>query len=143
MEKTSGTNPKDLITEQSKLRQEITLLFDEWKAMETIYRAEVKKKRSKYTPEEMADRNNTLHLFLQEIQGVKEMQRSGYVKSGGTGKGYEAVRQVDMADSELFRKPKDGETRQGGVHGRRNLDMSDQQRNQLQLIKDRDAELVS
>lgn len=143
MEKTSGTNPKDLITEQSKLRQEMVLLLDEWKAMETIYRAEVKKKRSKYTPEEMADRNNTLQLFFQEIQGIKEVQRSGYVKSGGMGKGYEAVRQVDMADSELFRKPKGGESRTSGVHGGRNLDMTDQHRQQLQMIKNRDAELVS
>ena len=58
MEKTSGTNPKELITEQSKLRGEMANLMEEWKAMEAIYRNEAKKKRSKYTPEEMQDRNN-------------------------------------------------------------------------------------
>ena len=58
-------------------------------------------------------------------------------------KGYEAVRQADISESEAFRKPRDGEAmRQSGVHGKRNLDMSDQHRMQLQVIKDRDAELV-
>lgn len=59
-------------------------------------------------------------------------------------KGYEAVRQADISESEAFRKPREGEAmRQGGVHGKRNLDMSDQHRMQLQVIKDRDAELVN
>ena len=63
MEKMSGTNPKDLITEQSKLRQEMVLLMDEWKAMEGIYKSEVKKKRSKYSPEEMSERCHSIQLY--------------------------------------------------------------------------------
>jgi hypothetical protein len=139
MEKSSGTNPKDLITEQSKLRQEMVLLMDEWKAIEALYRAEAKKKRSKYSAEEMLDRNNTLQQLFVEIQAIKDVQRSGYVKSGPA-KGYEAVRQADMSEAEMFRK-RDGDGQRYGVHGQRNNNMSDDHRQKLELINKKDQEI--
>lgn len=139
LERTSSTNPKDLITEQSKLRQEMNVLMDEWKALETLYRAEAKKKRSKFSPEELAERSAALQEIFDQIQMIKDLQRSGYVKSRPA-KGYEQVRMADMADAEAFRGGTSGGGRPG-VHGSRNNYMTDQQRQKLELLDTKDKEI--
>jgi len=119
-----SSNPKDLISAQSKLRREVTSLNEEWKTLEGLHRAEAKKKRSKYPSDEMARRKaNTQELF-QKIKSLEEMQRASYVKGYSAPEGYQPVRFAAMEDSEAFRKPKEGEYRPSGVTGSRNNDMT-------------------
>lgn len=65
--------------------------------MDTIYRLESKKKRSKFTPEELSARQRALVELQSEIQSIKEQQRAGYVK------GYKATKLSAMEESEMFR----------------------------------------
>jgi DNA repair ATPase RecN len=60
LEKVPGSNPKELISAQSQVRTEMTALNDEWKELDGLYRNEAKKKRSKFTPEEMSARKAML-----------------------------------------------------------------------------------
>lgn len=113
--------------------------MDEWKALETLYRAEAKKKRSKFSPEELAERSAALQEIFDQIQMIKDLQRSGYVKSRPA-KGYEQVRMADMADAEAFRGGTSGGGRPG-VHGSRNNYMTDQQRQKLELLDTKDKEI--
>ena len=117
----------------------MNVLMDEWKALETLYRAESKKKRSKFSPEELAERSVALQEIFEQIQIIKDLQRSGYVKSRPS-KGYEQVRMADMGDAEAFRGGASGGGRPG-VHGSRNNYMSDQQRQKLELLDNKDKQI--
>ena len=96
LEKNPGSNPKELISEQSKVRSELTLLNEEWKELDLNYRNEAKKRRSKFSPEELEQRQQILNALQMEIQRIKDIQRAGYVK------GYQSVQLDKMEDSELF-----------------------------------------
>lgn len=96
LEKNPGSNPKELISEQSKVRSELAALNEDWKELDLNYRNEAKKRRSKFSPEELAQRQQILGALQDEIQRIKAIQRAGYVK------GYQAVQLDKMEDSELF-----------------------------------------
>ena len=96
LEKTPGSNPKELIGEQSKVRSELAALNEDWKELDLCYRNEAKKKRSKFSPEDLALRQQMLVALQAEIQRIKEIQRAGYVK------GYQSVTMDRMEDSEIF-----------------------------------------
>ena len=70
----SAGNPKELISAQSKIRTELTTLNANWGELDSVHRAEAKKKRSKFTPEEMSNRQQILTALQMEIQNIKEMQ---------------------------------------------------------------------
>eukprot|EP01035_Chromulina_nebulosa_P019369 gene19369-25236_t len=146
LEKSPGSNPKELISAQSKVRTELTAINEDWKELDTLYRNEAKKKRSKLSPEEMKSRQQMIVKLQLEIQGIKEIQRAGYVK------GYQAIVHSTMEDSELF-KPKEftstddpNNTVNGtnplsrGVGPRRGEELTDDHRLQLQKIKERDVQ---
>lgn len=96
LEKTPGSNPKELIGAQSKVRTELTALNNDWKELDNNYRNEAKKKRSKLGPEELAQRQQILTTLQTEIQRIKVIQRAGFVK------GYQGVQMDTMENSELF-----------------------------------------
>ena len=148
LEKSPGNNPKELIIIQSKIRTELTTAQDECKEMELALTHETKKKRSKFSPEEIASRQQMLQRVQVEITCLREIQRAGYVK------GYQAIQMVDMEHHEIF-QPRDngssssssssaaGGNSRPAVTGHRNNDMTDEHRMQLHQIKDRDAKFVS
>jgi DNA repair ATPase RecN len=96
MEKSPGSNPKELIGEQSKVRSELAALNEEWKELDSTYRNEAKKRRSKFSAEELSHRQQILDALQLEIQRIKDIQRAGYIK------GYSGVQMEKMEDSELF-----------------------------------------
>ena len=85
-------------------------LLEQFKVLEGIYNSEAKKKRSKYTKEEMEIRYSELGVLRRNIENIKEAQRSGYV---GTKEGYRKAHLVDMKDSELFNPQKAGQRAAG------------------------------
>ncbi len=152
LERVPGSNPKELITLQSTVRTELSTLGDEWKEIDMIQRIESKKKRSRFTPEEIQRRQQVVIETQNIINNLKDLQRSGYVKQ------YQGYKLVSMEESELFKKrdvetgetkvDKDGNVTKvtspaKGVTGKRNASMTDQHRQQLMLIKERDEKIVS
>ncbi len=147
IEKVPGTNPTEVIKQQSKVRSDQALLNDEWKELDTVYRLETRKKRSKLSPEELAERQSILVRLQLEIREIKEMQRANYVP------GYQMTRIVEMKNSEMFKpttgtdgKPGDTTTAtggRGGISGSRNNNMTEQHAQQLITLRRRDEEIVS
>jgi syntaxin of plants SYP7 len=147
MEKTPGSNPRELITAQSKVRTGLATLADEYRELDQEFKKEAKKRRSKLSPEELAQREQILTSIQTEIQRVKEIQRAGFVQE------YKGVQLKRFEDSELFNSKnhengdekgaEDGDLPRprGVVTGSRNNNMTDQQRVQLQMVKERDAQI--
>lgn len=150
LEKIAGSNPKELITNQSIVRTELVTLSEEWKELDTLYRLESKKKRSRFTPDELQVRGQMVIQLQQMIQNLKDLQRQGFVK------GYQGQRMTTMEDSEMFKKRDiesgmvvdskgtvaNSASQAKGVIGVKNNNMTDLHRQQLVLIRDRDAKIV-
>lgn len=152
LERVPGANPTELITNQSTVRTELNLISEEWKELDTIHRLEKRKKRSRYTQEELDARGMVVYTMQVSIQAIKDSQRSGFVK------GIETKRMVTMEESELFAKRdlesgavgasnagSSGTTGPNGMPtgpriGARNNQMTEQQRGQLMMIRERDQE---
>lgn len=145
LEKSPGSNPKELIAAQSKVRTELSALNEDWKDLDIIYRHEARKKRSKFSPEVLKLRQQMLVQLQMDIQTMRDIQRSGYVK------GYQAVRVATMEESEVFHPKEDENTKSKskkrskgpvGVVSKATEEMTDEHRFQLQRIRERDAEMV-
>jgi hypothetical protein len=152
LERVPGANPTELITNQSTVRTELNLISEEWKELDTIHRLEKRKKRSRYKQEELDARGMVVYTMQVSIQAIKDSQRSGFVK------GIETKRMVTMEESELFAKRdvesgavgasnagSSGTTGPNGMPtgpriGARNNQMTEQQRGQLMMIRERDQE---
>lgn len=153
LEKVPGSNPTELISNQSKVRTELNTLNEEFKELDTLYRLEKKKKRSRFTPQELQAREDKVVFIQTSIQDIKDIQRSGYVKA------YTNNRVMKMEESDMFKKRDiemggavgpDGKsvtpgfkTQASGVVGQRNNQMTDEHRLQLMRLKERDTLIVS
>ncbi|GMI24050.1 hypothetical protein TeGR_g9903 [Tetraparma gracilis] len=105
--------------------------------LDNIYRVEAKKKRSKFTKEELSNQQHLVVSMNDEINKIKELQRGGYVKmAAGSGAGGGGA-VVSMAESSLFTANL-GDGGSGGV-GARGVEMTAAQGAQVQAIKERDA----
>ena len=133
MEKSPGSNPRGIIEGNSKIRTELKTLTDNWTELDTLYKTEAKKKRSKYSKESMAERQQMLVTLRLEIEKIREMQRKGYNKN------YSTVQMSNMENSEMFRGGAAGGA--GGAGGGRNNDMTTDQKAQLQALKMRDQDI--
>lgn len=78
-----GDNVKEGIRMQAEVRGQIRQASDEWSEMGDIYRKEIRKKRSKFSPEELQIQANLVKQVGLEIEKVKEAQIKGY-KQGRT-----------------------------------------------------------
>jgi hypothetical protein len=150
LERIPGTNPKELISVQSSVRNELSSLADEWKEMDMVFRIEKRKKRSRFPEQELTRREQVLVQLQSVIQNLKDLQRQGFVKQ------YQGFKLQSMEESELFkaRDIETGETKTDadgnvmkvtttarGVTGTRNVNMTDDHRQQLMLIKERDQKI--
>lgn len=129
-----GPNAKTAIGTQSEIRKMIAALSEELTQLESMYQTEAKKRKSKWSSEELALRQNIVKQFHSEIQTIKDMQRAGYVP------GLQANQLVRMEDSEMFSKTPTPSSSKA-VFGSRNNDMTDGHRQQLQLVRERDQEI--
>lgn len=137
MEKSPGTNPKGIIEANSKVRTELKTLTENWAELDSLYKTEAKKKRSKYSKESMQERQQILVDLRLEIEKIREMQRKGYNKN------YSTVQMSRMEDSEMFRG---GAAAGGGASGSsggdgRNNNMTSEHKSQLQMLKQRDQQI--
>ncbi|GMH49734.1 hypothetical protein TrLO_g7299 [Triparma laevis f. longispina] len=135
------SDPKDVIRQQSQIREEIRMLTEEWREIDGIYRIEAKKKRSKFTQEELKNQQHTVLQLNEEIKRIQEIQRSGYTKNT-TSSGFTSAGRtvVSMEDSSLFQKGTgDGYTQESTVTSS-SVEMTSSQSAQVQQLKERDQD---
>lgn len=80
-----GDNAKEIIKMQAEMRELIRQAGDEWKELDEIYKKEARKKRSKFTPEELEIQAELVKRLYVEIEKVKEAQMRGYARGRDAG----------------------------------------------------------
>jgi SYP7 family syntaxin len=75
----STTNSKEIIAKQAEVREEVRQAQDEWNELNSLYKSEAKKKRSKFTPEELEIQQTLVQRLSQELEKAKEVQMKGYI----------------------------------------------------------------
>jgi hypothetical protein len=80
-----GDNAKEIIKMQAEIREMIRQAGDEWKELDEIYKKEARKKRSKFTPEELEVQSELVRRLHAEIEKIKEAQMRGYAKGRDAG----------------------------------------------------------
>jgi vacuolar-type H+-ATPase subunit I/STV1 len=77
-----GDNPTQVIKLQAEIREEIRQVQDEWKELDAIYKKEARKKRSKFTPEELETQQQLVQQLYEQIEKVREAQMAGFARGG-------------------------------------------------------------
>ena len=79
----NGNNPMDQIKQKSAIRDETRLVEEEWNEMNTLYKNEAKKKRSKFTTEQLDTQQVLVTRLYNEIEKVKELHMNTYRPAPG------------------------------------------------------------
>ncbi|OQR93910.1 hypothetical protein ACHHYP_02102 [Achlya hypogyna] len=88
-------HPREKIKQQQGIRDDIRLVEEDLTEMTECYEAEAKKKKSKFSPEELAIRKDFLDQYTAELAFIKEQASNAYVKtnpslrSPGAGLGFD------------------------------------------------------
>jgi hypothetical protein len=135
-----GNNPKDMIARQARIREEIRQADDEWKEIDSIYRAEARKKRSKFSQEELDTQRTLVQKLQDEIIKCKELQSTYYARGKKDDVGVSLnIKALD--DSEVaYMGNKGWDAAGAGGGGGAGVELTDQQHLALQQINSRDAE---
>jgi hypothetical protein len=73
-----GDNAKEIIKMQAEVREHIRQGGEEWSEMDAIYKKEARKKKSKFTVEELEVQSELVRRLAVELDKVKEAQMRGY-----------------------------------------------------------------
>eukprot|EP00547_Thalassionema_nitzschioides_P002404 CAMPEP_0194199550 /NCGR_PEP_ID=MMETSP0156-20130528/531_1 /TAXON_ID=33649 /ORGANISM="Thalassionema nitzschioides, Strain L26-B" /LENGTH=288 /DNA_ID=CAMNT_0038924465 /DNA_START=149 /DNA_END=1015 /DNA_ORIENTATION=+ len=71
-----GDNPTQLIKINAEIREETRQAQDEWKEIDAIYKREARKKRSKFSEEELETQQDLVQQLYEKIEQVKSIQMS-------------------------------------------------------------------
>ncbi|KDO24268.1 hypothetical protein SPRG_09904 [Saprolegnia parasitica CBS 223.65] len=74
-------HPREKIKQQQGVRDDIRLVEEDLAEMAECYEAETKKKKSKFSPEELAIRKDFVDQYTSELAFIKEQASSAYVKA--------------------------------------------------------------
>mmetsp|Transcript_20746 Transcript_20746/g.30566 ORF Transcript_20746/g.30566 Transcript_20746/m.30566 type:complete len:328 (-) Transcript_20746:17-1000(-) len=145
---TKGNNPaNDGIANKANIREHVREMTEEWRDLDGIYKKEARKKRSRFTQEELAAQHTLVVSLQQEIEKVKEIQSRPFVNGGGRDDVAAALNTKALAAldaSDLMSNDNEnnnefafngGTTDSGPMAA-----LSDGQRLQIQQIERRDAE---
>ena len=88
---------------QAEIREHIRQAGDEWKEMDEIYKKEARKKKSKFTVEELEVQAELVQRLHAEIEKVKEAQMRGYARGQNDGTAAALNTQTLYSDSGEFR----------------------------------------
>jgi len=77
-----GDNANNIIKMQAEVRENIRQATDEWKKLEKLYKKEARKKKSKFSPEELEVQSELVKRLYAKIEEVKAIQTKGYSKGG-------------------------------------------------------------
>jgi len=79
----SSNNPKEIIARQAAIREEIRQASDDWKELDGIYKNEAKKRKSKFSQEDLELQHVLVQRLYAQIESVKESQMKGYATGAG------------------------------------------------------------
>ena len=79
----SSNNPKEIIARQAGIREEIRQASDDWKELDGIYKNEAKKRKSKFSQEDLELQHVLVQRLYAQIESVKESQMKGYATGAG------------------------------------------------------------
>jgi hypothetical protein len=148
----SGNNPKEIIARQAQMRQEIRQAGDEWQELDNIYKSEARKRKSKFSKEELDVQQTLVQRLYAELEKVKELSSKNYTR-GSAGPTREdlaltlntqALNVIDLSGNGAGATSIGNENTQfddnglGGGGG--GVELTQQQHLQLQQIDDRDQE---
>ena len=94
-----GDNAKDIIKMQAEIREQIRQAGDEWNEIDEIYTREARKKKSKFSPEELEVQAELVRRLHTEIEKVKELQMRGYARGRDAGSAVNLNTQALYAES--------------------------------------------
>lgn len=80
-----GDNAKEIIKIQTDVREQLRQCNDEWNEIDNIYKKEARKKKSKFTIDELEIQSELVRRLHSEIEKVKDAQMRGYTKGSGAG----------------------------------------------------------
>ena len=132
-----GDNAKDIIKMQAATRENVRQATDEWRELEAIYKKEARKKKSKFTAEELEVQSELVKRLYAEIEKVKAAQMKGYARSrapdAATALNTKALSYNPKKSGKRGQKPS-----WGGAGG--GVDLTRDQKNQILQLEERDAE---
>eukprot|EP00558_Chaetoceros_sp_UNC1202_P004198 CAMPEP_0197247928 /NCGR_PEP_ID=MMETSP1429-20130617/32567_1 /TAXON_ID=49237 /ORGANISM="Chaetoceros sp., Strain UNC1202" /LENGTH=344 /DNA_ID=CAMNT_0042708977 /DNA_START=56 /DNA_END=1090 /DNA_ORIENTATION=- len=147
-------NPKEKIARQARMREEIREATDEWNELNSLYRNEAKKKRSRFSQEELDVQQTLVQRLYAELEKVKEVQARNTVRNGARddredvaiGLNMQALNVMDFNSSAV--QDVDGPvgwTANGNANGnaegsKGGVELTQQQHLQLQEINSRDQD---
>jgi len=80
----AGNNPKEVIAAQNQMREEIRQMEVEWEELNALYKSEARKKRSKFTTQELELQQQLVQKLKEEIERVKGAQSKGFARGAAT-----------------------------------------------------------
>lgn len=80
-----GDNAKEIIKMQAEVREHLRQCGDEWNEMDAIYKKEARKKKSKFTVEELEVQSDLVRRLWAELEKTKEAQMRGFSKNRDAG----------------------------------------------------------
>eukprot|EP00546_Thalassionema_frauenfeldii_P009027 CAMPEP_0178915554 /NCGR_PEP_ID=MMETSP0786-20121207/12088_1 /TAXON_ID=186022 /ORGANISM="Thalassionema frauenfeldii, Strain CCMP 1798" /LENGTH=291 /DNA_ID=CAMNT_0020588671 /DNA_START=234 /DNA_END=1109 /DNA_ORIENTATION=- len=131
-----GDNPTQLIKINAEIREETRQAQDEWKEMDAIYKKEARKKRSKFSEEELETQQDLVQQLYEKIEQVKSIQMAART---GTS---EMDAAAGILASSGMRQPTTGIANNSamGGGGGGGASLTEGQRLQIQELEERDAD---
>lgn len=80
----AGNNPKEVIAAQNQMREEVRLMETEWEDLNGLYKSEARKKRSKFTAQELVIQQTLVTKLKEEIETVKTAQSKGFARGAAS-----------------------------------------------------------
>jgi len=140
----SSNNPKEIIARQAGIREEIRQASDDWKELDGIYKNEAKKRKSKFSQEDLELQHVLVQRLYAQIDSVKESQMKGYAPGAGEDLAANLnLKALAALDTTQFGTSSTGESVGGNTvfasHGS-GVEVTSGQQMQIQELQDRDAD---
>jgi t-SNARE complex subunit, syntaxin len=142
----SGNNPKEVIAKQAQIREEIRQVEDEWQELDGIYKNEARKRKSKFSKEELDVQQTLVQRLYSELEKVKQLSSKNYARGNGAtrediaaGLNAKALNVMDVSDFDGKAASWAGSGPSGGGGGG-GVELTHQQHLKLQQIDSRDQD---
>jgi len=143
-----ASNPTDVIKQKSLVREELRQAEGEWKEMEGLYKAEARKKRSKFTKEQLDIQQTLVQRLNAEIEKAKEIQAKPFARrdSGAVAAKMNVQALVSLSNMDLDDTAGDFGPNRGGDESNWSggqgpgVELTETQSLQIQQIENRDQE---
>ena len=146
----SGHNPKEIIQKQARIREEIRQASDDWEQLNGIYSSEARKRKSKFSKEDLDVQQTLVQRLFAELEKVRSLSTQGYTRgkngnANGNGRddmaltlNTQALNVENLESSGPSWASPNGPSGGGGGGG--GVELTQQQHLQMEQIENRDQE---